>query len=142
MGTPVRKRRPSIHQVLLTDEQLDWVRGSVNRAHERARRQDKAKRLEGALSNLCDKLLQVPPGPDGRLILETNRIELRFIEELATNEHAALIGVVVPGYQEKINKATELQERERLQAYLARSVNRSEFLLALVNQLRRMLGND
>ena len=131
--------RPSTHKLLLTLPEYTWVEQTIRRKADRAS-EVKEARLKDVLSKFADKLTKPPEKEQktGKLLLQTNRNELRILHECVKNEHAALVATIIPGYQEKVDRATD-SERERLKAYLNSSTARSALLLGILNQIKLII---
>lgn len=130
----------SRNKLFVTMEQFDWAQKTVARKAQQAASGDFTKQLKSAFQSLDEKLTMQPePAPQlGRLILSTNRNELRILEKLAKEEHASLVTVVIPGYGERIEKNPD--NRPQYEEYQRAAIKRSEALVDLLNNVSRTLS--
>jgi hypothetical protein len=136
-----RNGRPSTHRLLLTVDQLEWARRAVSRLVDTADRRDQSARLKSILSGLEAKLTeQGLEEVNGSFVISTNRNELHILKEVAQAEHLSLTSTIIPGYQERFQKAIEGDgERPRLQAYIDKATKRASLMSSIVNICKRLL---
>lgn len=132
----------SVHKLLVTLAELNWISATVAKKAQLAQKPElKVKpRLRDMLVKLNDKLTELPlPEPDGiHYVLNTNRNEIKALKEMATNDHAALVATVIPGYDEKAKKATP-EDRIRFLEYHNKAVTKAHMLNELRNKIERLL---
>lgn len=132
--------RPSIHKLLLNYEELEWIVKQVNRKATLAEKVTKDKKLKAIVLGFADKLAAPPqpePGKPDSYILNTNRHELRYLENLVGAAHAAFIATVIPGYDEKASKGGE--HAAHFRAAHAEALETAIMLASLLNKIKRSL---
>lgn len=133
--------RKSSHKIFLTDKEFAWLQRVVPR-HAKALESkvgtdSTAKRLKEATEKLAEKLALPPQGDlaSNQLVFESNRQDLRIIQQIVRVEYEAVTTHVIPGYQERMAK-----DPSRYKQYLDASVAHSEMLLGLLNKVNERLG--
>lgn len=133
--------RQATHHLLLTQVEFEYVARTVPRhATNKARDPQASKKLKKALQDFADKVVQLPLPIEGTesnplFRLETNRQDLRMLQEIAKQEHAAIVVKIIPGYHEKIEATPQPEERARLDGYLKRAHAHAAMLVALQNKI-------
>jgi hypothetical protein len=130
--------RASIHKLLLTPDEFNWVVRTIQRKATLAEKVEKDKRLKNLVLRFADKFAELPlPEASGNYVLGTNRNELRFLETVVENTNAALVATVIPGYEDKAKAKPE--HAAHFEAYRQRALEETAMLVGLLNKIRRAL---
>lgn len=135
--------RPASHRILLTPDEMIWVTKTITRIAAILTRQPDNNELgitkgeRSSVQKLSDKLANLPKQTNFENLVElkSSRVELRILQKLAKNEHAALLTKVIPGYQEKL-----AEDPKRMKEYLAASEQRASQLVDLMNKIAERVG--
>ncbi len=136
--------RPASHKLWLTVEEMAWVSKTITRVAVIAEKNEDNKALgitkgeRSAVIKFSDKLAKLPEearATDGTVSLNTSRVELRILQKLAKNEHAALLTKVIPGYMEKL-----AEDQKRIGAYLKASEERVTMIVGILNKIAERVG--
>lgn len=132
--------RRSVHRLLVGLDEFEWIVKTVARKADLAKRMKTMKTLRAVITKFSDKLAQLPmPEATKDYVVPTNRNEAKFLLEVAQNEHAALVATVIPGYEERLYKAPNPEERSRIKDYRDGAILRSIMLAKLINTIRNTL---
>ncbi len=128
--------KPSKHRLTASMNELSWIRKTIQRRTDVANKNSKVPaKLKALFNKLNDKLTDEPEvTPTGQYIINSNRNELRILQEVAKNEHAAIVTTVIPAYQER-----SLKDPERYNAYVDRALAQADTLATILNKIERLL---
>lgn len=126
-------------QVNFDEKEFEALNRLVNRLLDhRNKTQARAVRRKEAeykiLASLSKKLLH---GPNKDLLLK--RPDLRGIESLCKINATLLQNTIIPGYQDKVAKESDIYAKERLQGYLNRSIEALKIYNQILSKVQRLL---
>lgn len=131
------------HKIAITSEELTWLQRMVPRhaKHLKIKREARDRQTSGRLVAASESLVakMMTPVfvdeqlPGGLIAINTNRQDLRILEQIVKAENDMLIKVLIPGYAEKMT----IDNKYR--AYYDSSIERSKMTAALFNKIKARL---
>lgn len=126
--------RTPIHKLLVNQTEFDWIVKTVHRKAGLAQKMEKNDRLKNVMAKFADKFATLPmPNADGLYVVDTNRNEIRILQEIVKNEHAAVMTRIIPGYEEK------MRGNDYYRPYFERAIQHSLMLTDLSNKIARVI---
>ena len=128
--------KQSRHRLIVNAAQLEWVRKTTRRKADLAKRLESNKKLRAHIVELAEKMAAEPEEGGGWAthILNTNRKDLRTLQQMAKSEHAMLITTIIPGYEERVRK-----DETTYRSYYNNALSRSHMLNKLLNNINQVL---
>ena len=133
-------RPVSRHKVLVSLSQWEYLSRLAARRAELAKKVDpKNRAIISTVKGFAEKVAAPPEEQVGDLfVLKTTRQELRFLEKALTNEHAALLTAVIPGYMTREQEFPD--QADRYKAYREVATAKAQEINTILNLVKKALA--